>query len=411
MQPEPLWQLSCEGPVSPKIRFSIKFSLCFFEPFEVLGVVFAHEAVWAVWLCVQGPQARVHNELDAALTPELSNLCSFAFEVVFAAHIAPPSQAKAVVTLTARQLLSWDIAALPQALTYARHLRSVVAGARDGTVIVWDVTSGAAARELSCGSAVACVDYAEAIKAVVTGEENGTIILWDLTRGLQLAVLWCKAMVHSIAYWFIAPYIRDIPHLKNREILQKLIPATHNGTMGRALVTGDSAFKVTVWDIETANARKTFHCSSHVLAIAVSPFLGLVAAGEANGRVTLWDVEIECVLHRFEGGAVSALAFVSTSLEEQTLVAAECYRLISWDIDTGQFQSRNLKLPTSCKAARCMCFVPGGEAEKAEEATLLVGDSSGRLAAWPWPRLQPQRGHDEKRCADGFRVRSCQRPR
>ena len=71
MQPEPLWQLSCEGPVSPKIRFSIKFSLCFFEPFEVLGVVFAHEAVWAVWLCVQGPQARVHNELDAALTPEL----------------------------------------------------------------------------------------------------------------------------------------------------------------------------------------------------------------------------------------------------------------------------------------------------------------------------------------------------
>ena len=26
------------------------------------------------------------------------------------------------------------------------------------------------------------------------------------------------------------------------------------------------------------------------------------------------------------------------------------------------------------------------------EATLLVGDSSGRLAAWPWPRLQPQRG-------------------
>jgi len=91
----------------------------------------------------------------------------------------------------------------------------------------------------------------------------------------------------------IAPYIRDIPFLNNGEILQKLIPATGNGTMGRAIVTGDSAFRVIVWDMETASARKTFHCSSHVLAIAVSPFLGLVAAGEANGRVTPWDVEIE----------------------------------------------------------------------------------------------------------------------
>lgn len=353
MPAEPLWQLSCEGPV--------------------LSTVYAQEA-------------------------------------------------KSLVTLTAWQLQSWDLESkLPrcglrgegcwQALTYARHLRSVAAGARDGTVTVWDVTSGAAMRELSCGSAVACIDYAEAIKAVVTGEENGTIILWDLTRGLQLAVLWCKATVHTIAYWFIAPYIRDIPQLNNGEIMPKLIPASENGTMGRAVVTGDSAFKVTVWDIETSKARKTFGCSSNVLAIAVSPFLGLVAAGEANGRVTLWDVEIECALHRYEGGAVSALAFVSLSLEEQTLVSAECYRVVSWDMDTGQFQSRNLKLPTSCIAARCICFMPPSAGEDAAEAVVLVGDSSGRLAAWPWQRLQPLRGHDAKRCGDGFRVRTGQRPR
>ncbi|CAE7941192.1 pkwA [Symbiodinium necroappetens] len=346
MPAEPLWQLSCEGPV--------------------LSTVYAQEA-------------------------------------------------KSLVTLTAWQLQSWDLESkLPrcglrgegcwQALTYARHLRSVAAGARDGTVTVWDVTSGAATRELSCGSAVACIDYAEAIKAVVTGEENGTIILWDLTRGLQLAVLWCKATVHTIAYWFIAPYIRDIPQLNNGEIMPKLIPASENGTMGRAVVTGDSAFKVTVWDIETSKARKTFDCSSNVLAVAASPFLGLVAAGEANGRVTLWDVEIECALHRYEGGAVSALAFVSQSLEEQTLVSAECYRVVSWDMDTGQFQSRNLKLPTSCIAARCICFMPPSAGEDAAEAVVLVGDSSGRLAAWPWQRLQPLRGHDEKRCGDGFRA-------
>lgn len=40
--------------------------------------------------------------------------------------------------------------------------------------------------------------------------------------------------------------------------------------------------KVTVWDIETTQAKKTFHCHSHVLVLAVSPFLGLIAAGEAK---------------------------------------------------------------------------------------------------------------------------------
>ena len=92
--------------------------------------------------------------------------------------------------------------------------------------------------------------------------------------------------------------------------MPKLIPASENGTMGRAVVTGDSAFKapwlpflpnrgdffvflhgdlgevqVTVWDIETSKARKTFDCSSNVLAVAVSPFLGLVAAGEADVKI------------------------------------------------------------------------------------------------------------------------------
>eukprot|EP00439_Symbiodinium_sp_Y106_P051776 s38_g6.t3 len=44
---------------------------------------------------------------------------------------------------------------------------------KDGTVIVWDVTSGAATRELSYGSAVADVDYAEAIKVPLCSTWTG----------------------------------------------------------------------------------------------------------------------------------------------------------------------------------------------------------------------------------------------
>ena len=88
--------------------------------------------------------------------------------------------------------------------------------------------------------------------------------------------------VNCLAYWFIAPYIRDVPHLHTQQMMSKLIPATERGTMGRAVLTGDSAFKVNVWDVETCLVKKSFHCESHVLVLAVSPFLGLIAAGEAR---------------------------------------------------------------------------------------------------------------------------------
>ncbi len=41
-------------------------------------------------------------------------------------------------------------------------------------------------------------------------------------------------------------------------------------------------WKVTVWDIETGAQKKVFNCHSHVLVLAVSPFLGLIAAGEVQ---------------------------------------------------------------------------------------------------------------------------------
>ncbi|CAJ1337081.1 unnamed protein product [Effrenium voratum] len=324
--------------------------------------------------------------------------------------LAYAPEANVLLSCTSRQLAAWECStgqclrgmqsrSVLQALTYASHLQCAIVGGRDGSILVWDISTGAAKREMSCGSAVSCLDYALSLKAVVSGEENGTVVLWDLTRGVQLAVIWCHAMVHCLSYWFIPPYIRDIPHLDNGEILQKLIPATENGTMGRAIVTGDSAFKVTVWDMETCKAKKVLHCQSHVLALATSPFLGLVAAGEANGHVTIWDVEIEQVLHRLEGGGLRGLTFVSLE-EVQTLMAAESMRLVSWDIDTGQFRSR--RLPRGIHCATCLCEI------KAEEGCrLALGDSAGLVTLLP--HQEATRGFDAKRAGDGVRLRSCLR--
>ena len=52
-----------------------------------------------------------------------------------------------------------------------------------------------------------------------------------------------QTQVNCLAYWFIAPYIRDIPHLNDGQAMSKLIPATARGTMGRTFLTGDAAFK------------------------------------------------------------------------------------------------------------------------------------------------------------------------
>ena len=44
-----------------------------------------------------------------------------------------------------------------------------------------------------------------------------------------------------------------------------------------------------------------------------------------------------------------------------------------------------------------------------ESGLLLVGDSSGLVRALPLGSLEATRGHDEKRCGDGVRLRSCVR--
>jgi len=335
--------------------------------------------------------------------------------------IVHAQEAGCILTCTAQQLTVWDQQSHAvrrgvrgysfwQALSYAPDLQCAIMGGRDGMLVLWDINSGETKRELSCGSAIASLDYAQSLKVVLSGEENGTVILWDMTRGLQLAVVWCGASVNCLAYWFIAPYITDIPHMHNGEVMRKLIPATERGTMGRTFLTGDAAFKVTVWDIETGAQKKVFNCHSHVLVLAVSPFLGLIAAGEANGRVTLWDAEVETVLHRFEGGALRSLHFTSAG-DVHGLLCAESMRLISWDIDTGQFRSRNLKRPSSCSCASSLCILPTNESAEGEveSGLLLVGDSSGLVRALPLGSLEATRGHDEKRCGDGVRLRSCVR--
>eukprot|EP00438_Fugacium_kawagutii_P002131 Skav218481 [mRNA] locus=scaffold538:1181748:1183057:+ [translate_table: standard] len=152
-----------------------------------------------------------------------------------------------------------------------------------------------------------------------------------------------------MAYWFIAPYIRDIPHLNDGQAMSKLIPATERGTMGRTFLTGDAAFKapglsfivqpmVTVWDIETGKQKKVFNCHSHVLVLAVSPFLDLIAAGEARDGQVFCGRPLKSfnktghgptaprtLLHRFEGGALRSLQFHSAG-EVHCLVAAAAWK-------------------------------------------------------------------------------------
>lgn len=76
-------------------------------------------------------------------------------------------------------------------------------------------------------------------------------------------------------------------------------------------------------------------------------------------------------------------------------------RLISWDIDTGQFRSRTLKRRSSSGAACSLALLPG------EDPVVLLGASDGLVRAMSLP--EATRGHDAKRCGDGVRVRSALR--
>jgi WD40 repeat protein len=202
---------------------------------------------------------------------------------------------------------------------------SVVSASLDRTIRIWDVSlpqvEGAPWRGAT-GSPLLSVATSPDGKYIVTGAEDGTVQLWNASSGESVAVTHLQSRVESVAF---NPLIAqqedpprvaiglssgrgyvwnlDLPHSSLNYIAREMggMNSVAFTADGKYIVLGsgyiaDSEGRVQVWDVTTRKILYRWTTATAVRIVAISPpgacpgETTCVAAGVQSGALYLWDL-------------------------------------------------------------------------------------------------------------------------
>lgn len=191
---------------------------------------------------------------------------------------------------------------------------TVVSGSNDGTLRLWDITSG---KCLGTIKGLAPGAYAVAVspdgKRASAGCKDGVIREFSLPEGVLIRTL--KGHLG---------YVRSVIYTSDG---QRLLSSADDGS-------------VRIW--KAGQERPSAILQGHrggVLSVALSPDGKSVLTGGRDGTVRLWDLDKAALLRTFEGhrGWVEAVTFAGDN--EHGLSAARDGQIIKWDLKTGKILS------------------------------------------------------------------------
>jgi WD40 repeat protein len=186
----------------------------------------------------------------------------------------------------------------------------IVSGSFDGTVRVWDASTGAVIRTLKGHTdRVQSVTFSPDGTRIVSGSGDDTVRVWDVSTG---------AIVHNI---------------KGHRALVNCVAFSPDGTW---IVSGSWDETVRVWDASTGTVIRTLEGHTGlVMSVAFSPDGTRIVSGSADQTVRAWDASTGAVLCTLEGHTnwVESVAF---SPDGTRIVSGSDDKTVRvWDASTG----------------------------------------------------------------------------
>ena len=187
-------------------------------------------------------------------------------------------------------------------------LRSIHAS-EDGAIVLIDNRSGR--KRLLDSYGVTSVAFSPDGSVFATGCSDHSARLWDSESGMELAVFNGHVdRVNSVAFspdgdtlvtgsWDHAVKFWNVRSKKERAALPRLtlpVNCVRFSPDGESLAIGlgdfgfDEPGQVQIWNLDTLSQRAVFPSESGVGAVVFTPGGKGLAAGESAGRITLWDL-------------------------------------------------------------------------------------------------------------------------
>ena len=230
----------------------------------------------------------------------------------------------------------------------------LASGGFDGTIKLWEVTTGRELRTLSGHSKpVYSVAFSPDGKVVASGSFDHTIKLWEVMTGRELRTFSghsdvVRSVVFSPDGRTIACGSGDIKLWEVATGRELRAFSGHSGIVSSVAFSPDGKIiaspdgdKTILWEVTTGRELRLLSghskaVSSAVLSVAFSSDGKVIASGSSDTTITLWEVTTGRELHTLSGHSelVNSVAF---SLDGKVLVSGDGDGKIKlWDVMTGR---------------------------------------------------------------------------
>lgn len=237
--------------------------------------------------------------------------------------------------------------------------RFVASGSQDQTAKLWEFKTGREIRTFGGHAAyVTSVALANGHK-LITGAEDGTVRIWDIATGETLRLM--KVPFRSVATIalsrderFLAAagmegkiYVWDFPGGKQRQVIDTnnfltsylsyfLIKSLEFSPDGKFLVTaGDAGGRIVIWDVNTAKPVKSFPCGLQMNCARYSPDGRWIAAAGRDSAITIWDIAAEAALHNIKV-QTDVLSMCFTANGQEIVCGLSNGRVLVWNPSSGE---------------------------------------------------------------------------
>ncbi|MBR8638988.1 WD40 repeat domain-containing protein [Streptomyces tuirus] len=211
----------------------------------------------------------------------------------------------------------------------------VVAGGRDGSLRMWELTGGTVVRRFPDGTgrirALAVGRAADGRQVLVAGGDNAAATVWDLRTGAGLGTF------TGHGDWILAMALAD-----------------GGATPPGVAISGDRAGALLVWDVTTGHEVAALtRRGGRIQAVATAVLPGerrVALSGGDGGEVRVWDLDRPGVAEPLTGLRRRVTALATATLPGGRVLAVgggEDQRVVVWDLETRRQLAEPYHLPTA----------------------------------------------------------------